>query len=99
MENIKLHLKMLGLRVEDRVTGFHGVITSICFDLYGCIQATVHPGQDRDGKLMECVWFDVNRLRILDIDPVMNPPEFDWSPETLSSGGKGPAERPKTGKA
>lgn len=98
MENIKRHLELLGMRVEDRVTGFHGVITSICFDLYGCVQATVHPGRDRDGKLQESVWLDVNRLRILDTDPVMEQPEFDWSPEVIASGGKGPADRPKPGK-
>lgn len=53
MINLKKHLDLLGMRVEDRVTGFRGVVSSVGFDLYGCIQAIVNPGQDKDGKLME----------------------------------------------
>ena len=37
--NILGHLELLGQKVEDKVTGFRGVVTTISFDLYGCIQA------------------------------------------------------------
>lgn len=99
MVNLKKHLELLGMRVEDKVTGFKGVVATIGFDLYGCIQAVVNPGQDKDGKLQEQVWFDVSRLRVLSDAPVMDRPEFEWSPEVISAAGKGPAERPKQMKA
>ena len=47
---IKEHLEMLGYRVRDKVTGYEGVVTTIGFDLYGCIQATINPGVGKDGK-------------------------------------------------
>ena len=58
------HLNLLGMKVEDKVTGFKGVVASISFDLYGCVQAIVNPGADKDGKLMEQCWFDVSRLAL-----------------------------------
>ena len=36
-------LKLLGLKVKDKVTGFTGIITSVSFDLYGCIQVIITP--------------------------------------------------------
>ena len=59
---IKKHLELLGLRVEDKVTGLRGVVASVGFDLYGCVQAIVNPGLGKDKKLQDCQWFDVNRL-------------------------------------
>ena len=99
MVNLKRHLDLLGLRVRCRVTGFCGVVTSIGFDLYGCIQAIVHPGIDKEGKQGESQWFDVNRLEVTDPTPVMARPEFDWTPEAVSAGQKGPADRPRMNKA
>lgn len=94
MINLKKHFELLGCRVEDRVTGFSGVVASVTFDLYGCIQAIVNPGLDKDGKLGEQQWFDVNRLRVLEAEPVMPRPAFDWSASSIADGGKGCAERP-----
>jgi len=51
MTNVKKHLSLLGLKVKDKVTGYTGVVASIGFDLYGCVQAIVNPGMDKDGKL------------------------------------------------
>lgn len=31
------HIDLLGLKAEDKVTGFKGVITTLSFDLYGCV--------------------------------------------------------------
>lgn len=98
MVNLKKHLDLLGMRVEDRVTGLSGIVTTIAFDLYGCIQAIVHPGQNKEGALADPLWFDVARLRVTGGEPVMPRPEFDWSAASVSAGGKGPAERPRTGK-
>ncbi len=82
------NLALLGLKVTDRVTGLEGVVTSICFDLYGCVQAIINPGLDKDGKYFDSVYLDVGRLRVRypGEPPVMPVPDF------LSE--KGPAEKP-----
>ena len=59
------HLELLGRQVKDKVTGFVGVVESICFDLYGCVQAVVRQKVGKDGKQMDAHYFDVKRL-----DPV-----------------------------
>lgn len=51
MENVKKHISLLGLEAQDLVTGFKGIITSISFDLYGCVQAVINPGLNKDGEL------------------------------------------------
>ena len=84
-------LTLLGYRVRDKVTGLEGVVTCICFDLYGCIQATLNPGVDKEGKLREQAWFDVARLEVISKEPVMPPPDFAVE--------KGPAEKPQMWKA
>ncbi len=94
MINVLKHLGMLGLKVEDRVTGFKGVVSSVGFDLYGCINAVINPGVDGEGKPRDSHWFDINRLRVVSDTPVMERPAFDWTPEAVSSGEKGPAEKP-----
>lgn len=97
--NLNEHLNLLGLQVLDRVTGFSGVVATVSFDLYGCIQAVVNPGVDNDGKLRDSQWFDVNRLHVLNPEPVMDRPGFEWTPASIAAGGKGAAERPTTLKA
>ena len=52
-------MHLLGLKVTDQVTGFSGVVTSVGYDLYGCIQAIVTPQLKADAtKLEESRWFD-----------------------------------------
>lgn len=88
---------MLGLKVEDKVTGFRGVVASVGFDLYGCIQAIVNPGLGADGKLMDQQWFDIARLKVLDDVPVMQRPDFEFGRQ--AEGLQGAAEKPIFGKA
>lgn len=65
-------LNLLGLSATDRVTGFTGMVASISFDAYGCVQAILNPPM-RDGKLGEQFWFDVKRLQLGDrVMPVPN---------------------------
>lgn len=90
--NIKKHLNLLGLRVEDRVTGFKGIVSSISFDLYGCIQAVINPGLDKAGKQQDSHYFDVSRLKPLSAKPVMDRPDFDFGPQ--AEGKQGAAEKP-----
>lgn len=93
------HISLLGKKVRDRVTGFAGVVTSVAFDLPGCIMATVTPDAlDKDGKVQDGRWLDVNRLEITDDNRVMpvpaftsEPPKFGATPATHTHG---PAEKP-----
>lgn len=94
---VQKHLSILGHKVKDQVTQFEGVAASVCFDLYGCIQVALNPGMGKDGKLQDCVWFDINRLVVLSKKPVMEVPNFDYGP--VADGAKGPAEKPKFMKA
>jgi hypothetical protein len=73
---MKEHLALLGFKVRDVVTGFEGVVESICFDLYGCVQAIVRPGLDEKGQLVEARWFDAKRLIATSDAPVMAVPTF-----------------------
>lgn len=57
------YVDLLGYRVRDKVTGFEGVVTSIGFDLYGCVQAVVTPPA-KDGKQEDSRWYDTHRLSI-----------------------------------
>lgn len=86
------HLSYLGKKVKCRVTGFEGVVTSVSFDLYGCIQVVVNPGADKDGKMIDSMWFDINRLEIQSEQPVMQVPNFDFGP--VAEGRNGPSEKP-----
>lgn len=74
------HLKLLGFRVLDVVTGAEGVVESICFDLYGCVQAIVRPKVDEKGILQEGRWFDMKRLKAVSDAPVMPVPTFESVP-------------------
>jgi hypothetical protein len=85
-------LGLLGLRVRDRVTEMEGVVTSVGFDLYGCVQCIVHPGKDKDGKILESHWFDAARLDVTSPRPVMRLPDFVSGPQ--AEGRQGPAEKP-----
>lgn len=59
---IEAHLKLLGTTMKDRVTGIKGMVESVCFDCYGCVQAALRPPANKDGTLTDSRWFDVKRL-------------------------------------
>jgi hypothetical protein len=81
-------INILGLKCKDKVTGFSGVITTISFDLYGCVQAIVTPDAE-SGK--NCAWFDVTRLDITN-DRVMDVPDFNEG--YIADGRKGCSDKP-----
>ncbi len=85
---VKKHLELLGKRVEDKITGAKGVVASVSFDLYGCVQAIVNPGIGKDGKALDQFWFDVARLKVLSEKRVMEPQAYGFE------GATGPAEKP-----
>lgn len=88
--NVDAHIALLGKTAKDKITGFAGVVSSVSFDLFGCIQAVLSPPLDKDGKRVDGCWFDVNRLEVTDESRAMPvpkyapPAEFDY----------GPAEKP-----
>lgn len=67
-------LALLGLAGKDKVSGFEGTVTSISFDLYGCVCVALTPNLDKDGKLRDGHWFDVKR--VVTGKKVMAPPVF-----------------------
>lgn len=69
--------KFLGRQCYDIVTKIEGVCDSICFDLYGCIQASLRPdGLNDKGEPKPAYWFDVKRLKMMEAPPVMPCPDF-----------------------
>lgn len=78
--------ELLGKKVQDKVTMTKGVVTSISFDLYGCVQAIVNPGIDKAGASRDSQWFDISRLKVTSDKPVMEVPTFGLV--------KGPAAKP-----
>jgi hypothetical protein len=80
MTDVNQHLKLLGCKATDRITGWSGAVTSISFDISGCVQAAVTPsavtkeGKDRTGEELHGRWFDVSRLEMG--DRLMASPHF-----------------------
>ena len=87
MINVKKTIEaLLGRKVKDKVTGQEGVVTSISFDLFGCVQAVVDPGIDKDQKRIDSHWMDTHRLVVKKGKPVMELPTFQYD--------TGPADKP-----
>jgi hypothetical protein len=87
-------INLLGLRAKDKVTGFEGTISSVCFDLYGCVQCILTPRQDEAGKTPMSQYFDVQRLDIKPEERVMPVPDFEAQAAEPSAYGHGAAEKP-----
>jgi hypothetical protein len=91
----KRHFGILGHKVRDVVSGFEGIASSVCFDLYGCVQVVVAPTIDRtkpsdfpDGR-----YFDIKRLIKKSRKPVMAVPDFS-KPE-IGASDKPPSRTPR----
>lgn len=91
---IKKHMDLLGHKVKDRVSDFEGVVISMSFDLYGCIQADVRPMslKKEEGTPKQGYWMDVNRIVVISDKPLMTPPNFEYG--YVAEGKKGPADLP-----
>jgi hypothetical protein len=81
------HINILGLKAVDKVTGFSGIITTVSFDLYGCIQVIVTPPVNASGDVTNGAWFDVTRLDIDYDSRVMDVPNFNSG--YIATGSKG----------
>lgn len=70
-------MHLLGKKVRDRINGVEGVVTSISFDVSGCVQGIVHPpGMDDKGELRKGFWADTKRLEVIDDTPAIPQPDF-----------------------
>ena len=80
------YINLLGTTAIDKITGITGTVTSISFDLYGCVQAIVKQKVQEDGKVPAAQWYDVARLDVVDRNPVMAIPNFGRLNKTELSG-------------
>jgi hypothetical protein len=55
----------LGSRVRDTLTGFEGIATGRTEYLYGCIRILIEPAELKDGKPVEALWFDDQRVAVI----------------------------------
>ena len=60
----------LGATVEDRISGFRGVVTGRAEYISGCRQYCVVPPA-KDGELKGVLWFDEDRLETVDAPKVV----------------------------
>jgi len=90
--SIEKHMGLLGMRATDKVTGFKGVVSSVSFDLYGCVQVVLTPAAKEERELGEGHWLDVGRLTVTGKKPVMAPPDFEKG--RVAEGRKGAAPKP-----
>lgn len=86
------HIELLGLKAEDKITGVKGVITTVSFDLFGCIQVILSARVRKDGTCPDSSWLDVSRLKLLSKGRVMATPDFDKG--HIAEGKKGSANKP-----
>lgn len=87
-------VELLGSKGKDRITKQDGVISSISFDLYGCIQVLLTPLKVKNGmEIKSHGWFDLNRIEITKGKKVMEHPSFETKYDTFNDVG-GPAEKP-----
>lgn len=77
---MKKYMDLLGLEARDVVTGYTGVITTVSFDLYGCVQVVVTPKYKEGKDDIVGRWFDSKRLTVLSKKPVMEVPSFTSVP-------------------
>jgi len=74
-------MDLLGLHVKDKVTNVTGIVTSMSYDLYGCIQALIIPSAEIPNREDLRGWYDINRLEVLNKTPVLKLP--DWATEEI----------------
>ena len=74
-DKIQDHLGLLGYRCRDLLTRFEGVVTSISFDVNGCVQALVLAGHDDKGGRISS-WFDTKSLEKISHGPLVRQPNF-----------------------
>ena len=55
----------LGFKGVDRISGYRGVIESVSFDIYGCVQYLLRREvKDNDPNTDVAAWYDEKRIRV-----------------------------------
>jgi len=72
----------LGSRVKDTYTGFLGTAVGRTEWLYGCTRIAIEPTELHDGKPIDMVWFDEQRVEM--VKPSM--PKISKQNSALSGG-------------
>ena len=93
---VRESIKYLGRSGKDRITGFSGVVESVSFDVYGCVQVILKPPVDKDGKLQDGGWFDIARIEFDDRPATMRVPAQFMDTVATEPGNyaHGPAQKP-----
>ena len=52
----------LGVKAEDKVSGFQGIVIGLSQWLTGCDQVCLKPKVGRDGKIRDGQWFDEGQV-------------------------------------
>lgn len=58
----------LGSEVVDKISGFRGRATACVYYLTGCTQICVAPPVDEKGNLRDSMYFDYQRLEVVDFE-------------------------------
>lgn len=52
----------LGDQVKDSISGFKGIVVGRAEFLYGCVQLSIAPQETKDGRVLDTVWLDEDRV-------------------------------------
>lgn len=74
---MKTGIVKLGMKVEDIVTGFVGIVIEIDEYLHGCNRCCVKPQKLKDEVPVKSYTFDETQLKVLDEKPIMEVPKAD----------------------
>lgn len=56
----------LGSKVRDSISGLSGIATGRATFLYGCVRVLIEPQELKDGKPIDPVWFDEQRVEVVE---------------------------------
>jgi len=97
MSKAQGHVNKLGFPAKDILTGMTGVISSISFDINGCIQGWIQPSMKEDKTVPEGKWIDVARLELTSETPVIRSPNYVEG--VIADGGSGASDKGPPGSA
>ena len=70
--------KFIGKKIKDKVSGMSGVVVSVTYFLNGCIRLSIQPPIDKDGKMRDERWFDIQQIELVE-KPAEKPVEVERS--------------------
>ena len=59
----------LGQTAKDTISGFKGVVIGRTEWLNGCVRVGLQPPVDKDGKVPDAYWIDIEQAEVLDVEP------------------------------